>query len=379
MPRTRALIAILGITLATTNCASGGSRTAAEDLRPLAVVQAELRLVGSETTWVARGVGYELVARSGRDLAQLNSSLQAQGSVFRDLFGVDPANVVVAVHRVTQGGERAGSIAPVPTGSGPVIEAIVGDAPAAVAGARERPGRMGGAPRGMMPAMRSPVGTGSAERLVARAWLSQRASDIAGRPAAPNAVTRINDDPRVPDWAEDAIVGMAADSQVENLLSVQLAAQLDSLYPLSDLFQMLRPPEVDSPRPAAEDMGRGRGGPPPGGGGRGGMGGGMGGMGGGRGGAGRGPGGGMPPRFEEQTARLRPLQGGMLFSAQSMLFGRYLAARENLRFAGAFVDLQLQSRPITELLSSATRLPGDLERLESDWRNWIVFRARNAR
>ena len=104
------------------------------------------------------------------------------------------------------------------------------------------------------------------------------------------------------------------------------------------------------------------------------MGGGRGGMGGGRGG-----GGGPPPRFEEPGARMRPLQGGALFTAQSMLFGRYLASREDLGFAERFIDLQLQSRPITDLLSSATKLPGDMERLEVDWRNWIVYRARHAR
>jgi hypothetical protein len=231
-----------------------------------------------------------------------------------------------------------------------------------------------------MAATGSGPGTGSPGHLVARAWLSQRASDIAGRPAAPNAARHIHDDPRVPDWAEDAIVGLAADSQVANLLAVQLAAQVDSLYPLGDLWHMLRPPNVDLPRPTTEEMARGRGEPGPPGRGRGGVGGGMGGMGGGRGGGGRGGGGGgMPPRGQNPATRMRPLQGGALFTAQSMLFGRYLASRENLRFAGAFIDLQIQSRPVSELLSSAMKLPRDLDRLEADWRAWIAFRARNAR
>jgi hypothetical protein len=82
------------------------------------------------------------------------------------------------------------------------------------------------------------------------------------------------------------------------------------------------------------------------------------------------------------TRAVRPmpaLQGGALFVAQAMVFGHYLQAREGDRFIGALVDAQMQGQPVASVLASARMVPGDVQRLDEEWRHWLDYQSRNRR
>src|ERR1039458_5192782 len=114
------MFAIAGMLLLAA-CASS-HKTAAPDAKVLAAIPAELRMMGAESTWVAKGVGYELVARTKPEILPLMSQLDDQSRFFVKLFGADPAKVVAAVRRVGPPGSMPEASAPVPFDVGPVVE-----------------------------------------------------------------------------------------------------------------------------------------------------------------------------------------------------------------------------------------------------------------
>jgi len=96
---------------------AGCARSSHIDVDPAGVtaLHADLRLVGSETTWVTRGTGYELVGRSRTDLVALKSSLDRDAAVFHRVFPNDSIVPVVAtVRRVLPPGKPYVGAAPVP-------------------------------------------------------------------------------------------------------------------------------------------------------------------------------------------------------------------------------------------------------------------------
>src|ERR1035437_8841743 len=214
----------------------------------LAAIPADLRMMGAESTWVAHGVGYELVTRSKLEILPLMSQLDDQSRFFTKMFGAelasivaagrfstkmfgaDPPRIVAAVRRVGPAGTNSGpnsstgttralpeASAPVPFDVGPVVEVIVVRAPA----------------KGQKPE-NGPEGFGASgpTARVVRGWLSARASALTGKPASAAAASASIDDPRVPAWAEDAIPGLAVPTGREDTTTARLAMQVDSLYPI---------------------------------------------------------------------------------------------------------------------------------------------------
>jgi hypothetical protein len=107
-------------------------------------------------------------------------------------------------------------------------------------------------------------------------------------------------------------------------------------------------------------------------GGRGGMGG-MGGMG-GRGGMGGGRGGmrgGTPS--QSPTDQSRGPQGSALFDAQSVLVGRYLAARLGYDVIGEMIDAHIFNRPLDEVFARHHAIT--LAQMDLDWFQWFSDRA----
>ena len=370
---------------------------AASDQAALAAIPADLRMMGAESTWVARGVGYDLVTRSKPEILPLMAQLDDQSRFYTKLFDADPAKVIAAVRRIGPPGSVPEASAPVPFDVGPVVEMdVVRPLRKGEKIQDEPPGRGGYAGRGRGGAAGEVYGdsparisTGGPTTRVVRAWLSARATKLSGRPSTPAAANGSVDDPRVPAWAEDAIPGLAVPTGREDTLTARLAMQVDSMYPIHSMLTMSRPGPVASagrgtiagrgdPRGNPGGMGGGVGGGEGGmGGGRrggmggmGGIGGRMGGMGGSMGrGGGRGyPGadGGRPPG---------PLQGGALFATQALLFGRYLTIREGPSFVGALVDAQLQSQDVNRVFANAQMVPTDLERVDIEFRRWLIDRA----
>ena len=105
-------------------CASA-HKNAAPDPSLLAAIPGDLRMMGAESTWVARGVGYELVTRSKLEILPLISQLDDQSRFFTKLFGAEPAKVIAAVRRIGPPGSAPEASAPVPFDAGPVVEVDV--------------------------------------------------------------------------------------------------------------------------------------------------------------------------------------------------------------------------------------------------------------
>ena len=183
-------------------------------------------MVGTETTWVAHGVGYELVTRTKLEIPPLLSQLDDQSRYFAKEFGADPGKIVAAVRRVGPPGALLEASAPVPYNVGPVVELLV-PRPLAKGEKLEKSddegsprGSYGRGSRGGMgrSAGGSDTSTSSAlpdigdpERFgavgptapVVRAWLAARAATLTGKPASDPAASARVDDPRVPAWAEE--------------------------------------------------------------------------------------------------------------------------------------------------------------------------------
>lgn len=371
-------------------------------------------MMGAESTWVAHGVGYDLVTRSKLEMPPLISQLDDQSRYFTKEFGVEPGKVIAAVRRVGPPGAVLEASAPVPFDVGPVVELIVlrpllkgekaakadngstqGGGYSGRGGSRGGAGRGSGGQAGGGDSTAIPPGTpDEAERFsgsgptarVVRAWLSAHASKLTGQPANDLAASAAVDDPRVPAWAEDALPGLAVPTAREDTTTARLATQIDSLYPIYAFLAMARPATfASSGRGGGAGQGQGggsRGGGMGGGmGGMGGMGrrGGMGGMGGGgMGGSRRGGQGGYPGGTDGGRAR-GPLAGGALFAAQALVFGRYLSVREGPAFVGALVDAQIQSKPVAAVFADAQMVPSNLERLDIEFHRWLIDRASHAK
>jgi hypothetical protein len=340
---------------------------------PLAPLEAELRMMGADSTWVARGPGYELVARSRPDMPLLNTELGRLGRAYKGAFGSDAETIIVSVRRVTPDPHIGTAPPPLPPSKNPVVEAVVGDVavlPEEASGEFGRAGRAGGGrqggqgrgqggpPRESMGARAENAGRAGAlgiARRVLHAWLSARATTLTGRAAEPAQQAGETMDPRVPAWVEDAVVNLATDSMTVTRLAAQLQAQRDSLYPLEKLFSMSRPTRADLPRVQPSER-SGRGGY--GGGERQGM---------RRGGVPAGAGGyGFTPI----------LRGEALFSLEANVVGHYLASREGPQLIGAIADAQMQGKPALSALAGAKMVPADYAGLEAQWRNWLDYRTR---
>jgi uncharacterized membrane protein YgcG len=356
------VLTVIGTALLTA-CATGRGRSPVDDPGALAALQADLRIVGGETTWVAHGSGYELVGRSKSELVTLQPQLDREAATFRRLFASDSlVPIVVTVRRLPAEGKPFVPAAPVPTTTpGAVVEVVLPDPKAPT-------DRESG--RGRAPGAMESLGERTPTVRVARAWLSARASILTHAAARSNQANGETEDPRVPAWAQEAIPALGGDSPVDRL-STMLAAHPESLVPLSMLFTMPRPPFLGATTPqrgGGEDRGGGMGG----GGARGGTGG-RGGMG-GRGGRGGMGGGGS----ERQGERAMPaLEGGALFDAEAVVLGRYLVSREGYDFIGALVDAQILGKPVADVLAERRTL--DLTQMETDWHRWLADAASKAR
>jgi hypothetical protein len=378
---------LLAAVLATAAACATAHKSAAPDPAVLASIPGEPRVVNGETTWVARGVGYELVTRSKLEIPPLLAQLDDQSRYFTKEFGVDAGKVIATVRRVGPPGAPVEASAPVPYDVGPVVELLV--------------------PRPLVKGEKAAPAEQESEHFAAagptapvvRAWLSAHATALTGKRASDLAASARADDPRVPAWAEDALPGLAVPTGREDTTTARLAMEVDSLYPVYTFLTMARPATIASTGRGAEGRGSpgGRGGGLGGGTGGGGMGGGGmggggmggGGMGGGFGGMGRrgGYGGGTGGSSRGGAARggegrgnyRGALSGNALFAAEALVFGRYLTIREGPAFVGALIDAQIRSQDIAAVFAKAQMVPSNLERLDIEFHRWLIDRATQAK
>lgn len=357
------VVCVLAATvLAGTGCASHGPVSHETDPAAVEAVHAERRIVRGETTWVTRGLGYELIGWSKADLVVLPPELDFEADMIRRLFPEDTiTTVVVTVRRATPAGKPFIPAPPFAAGThSPVVEVVLPDAKAK----KKDPERGSAAAElgiGLLPE-RTP------SLPVVRAWLAAHASKATGNPARPAEANGEFEDPRVPAWAQEVVPSLTADSLVDRFVKL-LAPHRDELIPMPRFFAMERAPAEGPMIAAGEGDRTGRGGVPGGGiGGRGGMGGmgGRGGMGGSR-----GMRGGSQPRSQDDQSR--GPQGSALFDAQSVLVGRYLAARLGYDVIGEMIDAHIFNRPLDEVFTRHHAIT--LAQMDLDWFQWFSDRA----
>ncbi|HEX3865484.1 MAG TPA: hypothetical protein VHV78_01990, partial [Gemmatimonadaceae bacterium] len=323
----RALLAPAAAALAlSAGCASHNVRPEV-DPQALAHLDATMRLVGAETTWVAHGAGYELIGRTRVDLAAVKPQLDGEAAAFRKVFPKDTlVPIVVTTRRITPPDKPYVGPAPVPNSvRGEVVEIVLPDAHA-------KPEDDKNSAWATIPGGSASLNSAMRGLPAMRAWLSAHASSLTKTPGSNIERDGETEDHRIAAWAGVMIPLLGADSLVDRFTTA-LAAHPESLYPLSSYFTMERP--SSAPAVAERENGNrsgdaGRGGAS--GGGMGGMGrGGMGrgGMGGGRGGTSRGGGGDRGGGSERQAPGLR---GASLFDAQSLVLGKFLVARDGYDF-----------------------------------------------
>ena len=363
--------------IAILSACAANHKSARPDPAMLASIPADLRMMGAESTWVAKGVGYELVTRAKVEVLPLMSQLDDQSRFYEKMFAAPPSKVIAAVRRVGPPGTPPEASAPVPFDMGPVVEMVV--VRVAPADAKK--------PKVETPEEREErfQAKGPTDGVV-RAWLSARASKLTGQPATSAAASATADDPRVPAWAEDALPNLAVETSREDTITARLAMQIDSLYPIHSFLTMPRPGAVLAGRGGRGDATtRGQSGGTSGGtggygGGMGGRGGGMrgGGMGGsmGRGGSRGGSGG--SGRGDGGRGNL-PFTGPQLFAAQALVFGRYLTVREGPAFVGTLVDAQLSGKSVNAVFDAAQMVPSNIERLDIEFHRWLIDRAAHGR
>jgi hypothetical protein len=200
---------------------------------------------------------------------------------------------------------------------------------------------------------------------VAHLWLSALADRTVGRPdsAARALAARARDDPRIPDWIEDALIELIAPSSRQDFYSMQLARQPGELMPLRTLFDASRPPRpagVRGDTAGAQRMEPPAGlpaqppvGPPDRG--------------------GRGGGGAERPRHGTGPGRAAMELGpSARFAAQSLAVAQWMAEREGTPFVGQLAVRLIAGERPPAALAGASTLPADLDRLDAEWRAWLA-------
>jgi hypothetical protein len=361
MNRFQSIVAI-GVAIAGASCAS--SHSTPELQQPaLAALNAEMHIVGSDTTWIVRGPGYALVGRSRDDLAQVQPALERAAEMMQRVFPADTlAPIVARLRRIPARGDSLAVPAAVPSSlTGTVVELPVPDPKLSERMAKERKGRDGA----MLAAMMS----GRIITPAVRAWLSAHADRVTGTRASSAEASGRAPDLRVPDWAVDMLTQLG-DSAATARYATALAPHPERMVPLVE-FLVMRSPFISELAAGGAgrryrgggdgggiDGGPETGGVPGMGGGRGAMGG-MGGMRGGR----RGP-----PRRDRGGDRSFALSGRLLYYAESAVLGEFLS-RGGYDVIGELVDAQIAAKPIDDVF--ARHGLGGLAQVDESFRQWV--------
>src|SRR6185503_762854 len=222
-------------------------------------VPADLRMVAGDSTWVHRGPGYELIARTRRELGYVQPTIEREVANFRSVFPGDTTTLIATVRPAPVTGQPFVSAPPTPSTYPTAVDLVL---PNPSAKRDERAGL-------------GPMPPTDIHLAVARAWLGLHAARVTGVPTGGAPRSGDADDARVPAWAESMIPTLGVDSTYARSLAL-VTTHTEELIPLTRYFGMSYPyflPNVASRGNSQGGDTRG------GGGGRGGMGG-MGGMGG---------------------------------------------------------------------------------------------------
>jgi hypothetical protein len=296
-----------------------------EVFKPIPVTIGEPRVIGSDTVYVLDAPEYELVAPMRELLPDARKALDHTAREYRRVFGDDPQKIIVELRAVSRDRVADGwipdSVEPADGPRRAVAPAIVPE---------KRASRAPVAPAGFL-MMRA-----------ARAWLLARADYRVGRsPVAPGTAARFGDDPRIPDWIEDAVTDLIGGSPAQEMYVMRLAERVETLS-LRELLASDRPETAKDAQRRAQL-------PPT---------------------AATRPAGGVfmggPPSRDRGK-----LEGTELFRARSVAFAIFLAEHEGREFLGTLADRLLSGEPAETALAAAATLPDDLEGIEKAWKDWM--------
>ncbi|HEY4216451.1 MAG TPA: hypothetical protein VGM67_04905 [Gemmatimonadaceae bacterium] len=372
-----ALVAATVTALTALGCASHSARPSDVDPAVLARLNATLQLVGRETTWVTRGSGYELIARTKTDLAAVQPTVDGEAAAFHKVFPKDSLALAVAtIRRMVPPGKLDLGPAAVPNDiRGEVVQIAL---PAFNAKPVDDKTGLASVPGG-----EAALNAYRRTLPIVRVWLAAHATSLTKTAGSPLEMGGETLDHRLSAWAE-AMIPLLADDSLADRFITALAPHQENLHPLSSYFSMERPgnftlasgrggAQPDEGGRRGEGGGGGAGGGIGGIGGRGGMGrGGMGGgMGGGRGGSRGGARGG--DRGSSDDSKYPPLRSDALFDAQSLVLGKFLVMRNGYDYIGALADARIMGKVTDSTVVAREKL--SLEQLEVEWRRWLGLRA----
>ena len=307
----------------------------------------EMRVAGAETTYVVSAPGYELVAPTRDVLPRVQSALDLAAGRYRRYFQADPPAVVVELRPAAREpkGVRPESTW-VRTDGGRAVSLT----PLQPAGSRYDRGA------GRVVVSVQPV---------AHLWLSALADATAGRRADSAGrviAARTRDDPRIPDWIEDALIELIAPSVRQEVYAVQLARQPKELMPLRTLFEATRPPRPTQTRGDASEAAQQLGQPvrPPDEG-------------------DRAPGQRTsPPPLRTTPGRDAPRLGPSgRFAAQSLAVAQWIAEQEGAAFVGQLATRLIAGERAAVALAGESTVAADLDRLDAEWRAWLARQSGN--
>jgi hypothetical protein len=296
-----------------------------EVFKPIPITIGEPRVVGEDTLYALESAEYELIAPMRELLPDARKALDHTAREYRRVFGDEPQRIIVELRAVSRDRVADGwipdSVEPADGPRRAVAPAIVPD---------KRSSRMPVAPAQFLMAR------------AARAWILARADFRVGRlPSAPMPAPRFGDDPRIPDWIEDALTDLIGGSPWQEMYVARLADEVETVS-LRDVLEATRPEPVKDAQRRAQ----------------------------------------LPP-----TSTTRPaggvfmggppsrdrgkLEGAELFRAQAVSFALFLAEHEGREYLGTLTDRLLSGESPVTALAAAPTLPDDLPAIEKAWKDWM--------
>lgn len=273
----------------------------------------DVRIDGTDTSYVLTGVGYEVVAFAREVLLEARPELEGAAVAFRRHFGTDPRVVRIHYDPVEDRSFRSarmqrGDTLPQPTG-----RRGAGEIRVKVARPRER-----GDPLRLPPVAAA----------LAQEWIMAFERSAGAGATGDADVPRDASAPALPAWFRAGAAELIARSPRQTAHLSMLRRQLDEAPALEEFFRATSPEPVDT-------------------------------------GAAR------PPRRVPSRGMMQRLDQVGLWTAQSIAVTRYLADREGPEYIGTVAERLLGGEDILEITRSARSLPATPGALDEAWRAWL--------
>lgn len=320
-------------------CASLSSRFPSHEdvFIPVPLTIGELRVEGTDSSYVLTGPGYELRSKDRSLLTDAQSAIDRTGASFTRFFATQPPTVRVVLTQVSRRGPRPDSAAAANSGWPRTVNVFVWKPDA-----RNRE------------MMGSGVRDEAVSLPVARAWLTI-VTDSAARAStrtrmASNSGADTTARSSAPGWIQSAMTTLLGGAPDPDFLLAALARHPERMVPLRTLLATPKEAFGRSPDerargvangPADEMGGQGRGGVFP-----------------------------APGRGRASM----DLTGAMLLNAEATSLASYLAAREGRAFVGQMALALTAGARFEDLIGQGKAIQHDIDAFEREWRSWLATR-----